>query len=197
MCECFGIIYKVTNLINGKCYIGKTTQTLNARKSDHKGYAKRNGSDYFHKAIKKYGLDNFKWEILCEDVPILFLGIRETMKIIVENSHISTGRGYNLTWGGEGTSGYKHTEETRRKMMKPKSEEAKKHMMKPKSEEAKKHMSIAQKEKTGEKNNFYGRKHSEEAKRKMREKKLGKIVSDETKKKLSKALMGNKNAKAI
>lgn len=113
----FGIIYKATNLINGKCYIGKTTQQLKNRINDHV-YAATFLRDNmtFHKAIRKYNIDNFKWTILCECEDELVLNIMETMKIIVEHTHISENLGYNLTWGGEGISGYKHTKETKKKI---------------------------------------------------------------------------------
>ena len=84
---------------------------------------------------------------------------------------------FNFTKGGDGTSGYKHTEEARKKMSEA-------HKGKTFSEEARKKMSEAHKGlqvgrnnpmygKTGESNPMYGRKHSEEARRKMSEAKSG------------------------
>jgi len=60
-----GIIYKVTNLINGECYIGQTTQTLNQRRSAHIRLSKKGGYK-FHNALNKFDIQLFKWEILCE-----------------------------------------------------------------------------------------------------------------------------------
>ena len=58
------IIYKVINNINGKCYIGQTIRSLKERKWKHK-YLAKNGKGYtLHKAIRKYGWNNFKWSIL-------------------------------------------------------------------------------------------------------------------------------------
>ena len=108
-----GIIYKATNIINGKSYIGKTTQSLKARKASHTTKSKKGNNYYFHNALKKYGFDNFEWEIICENVPLELLSIREIMKIIVNHTHYTEG-GYNMTWGGEGTHGYKHTDEARK-----------------------------------------------------------------------------------
>ena len=62
-----GIVYKATNLKNGKCYIGKTKQPLNKRIYQHFYYF--NKDEYvslFHKAIKKYGKDCFSWDVLYE-----------------------------------------------------------------------------------------------------------------------------------
>lgn len=114
-----GIIYIATNIINGKSYIGKTIQTLKQRKQSHIRYAKEGGMGVFLSALRKYGIENFKWEILCEcDKDIL--GITETMKIIVHNSHYIDGYGYNMTYGGEGCLGYKHSEIARKKISKSK-----------------------------------------------------------------------------
>jgi len=102
MNKILGIIYKSTNLINGKCYIGQTIQEFDERKNSHFRDAIRYESHtYFHNAIRKYGIENFKWEVIYECDDPLILGIMETMKIIVNHSHVSEGLGYNLTWGGE------------------------------------------------------------------------------------------------
>lgn len=58
-----GIIYKITNLINGKIYIGQTIQKFSKRIKDYKGDYKRYNYG-IHAAIRKYGFDNFKFEIL-------------------------------------------------------------------------------------------------------------------------------------
>lgn len=58
------IIYKVTNKINEKIYIGQTVQKLNERINAHKSSAKNDCQYSFHKAIRKYGFNNFEWEIL-------------------------------------------------------------------------------------------------------------------------------------
>ena len=60
------IIYKATNKINGKSYIGQTTKELDER---IKGHLNSNKNLYFHKALEKYSIDNFEWTILeeCND----------------------------------------------------------------------------------------------------------------------------------
>lgn len=52
------IVYKATNNINNKVYIGITTKTLEHRKSIHKKDSKTKDT-YFYKAIRKYGFENF------------------------------------------------------------------------------------------------------------------------------------------
>jgi group I intron endonuclease len=188
------IIYKATNLINGKVYVGKTISSLNQRKLEHLNAAlKFRYNMIFHNAIRKYSIDNFKWEIIYECDDELILNIMETMKIIVNHSHVSEGKGYNLTWGGEGLSGYKHTEETKKKMSKSHklimtnerrkeiSEKLKGHSVSQKTktklhdfnigkkltEEHKRKMSVSHKKYTGELNGFYGKNHTKEAKQKI------------------------------
>ena len=61
------IIYKATNIINNKVYIGATKHSLKNRKNGHiKDTFRRpnKNPNYFHKALIKYSLDNFKWEII-------------------------------------------------------------------------------------------------------------------------------------
>ena len=67
-------IYKITNLINSKIYIGQTIRSINVRWNQHKSESFNNhghGYNYhLHNAIRKYGSDNFKIEIIeqCPDV---------------------------------------------------------------------------------------------------------------------------------
>ena len=58
------IIYKATNIINNKVYIGQTIHSLSHRKSQHINSYGRGSHYKFPKAIKKYGKKNFKWEII-------------------------------------------------------------------------------------------------------------------------------------
>jgi len=111
-------IYKCTNEINGKTYIGFTHKTLAKRIIEHKSSAK-SGSDYLlHKAIRKYGVDSFKWECLYESFDKeLVLFTMENHFIMENNSYFETGYGYNMTFGGQGGMlGKKHTEQTKDKL---------------------------------------------------------------------------------
>ena len=62
-----GIIYRATNLINGKCYVGQTIQTLEKRIIAH--YAKSKTINYkFSNSLRKYKKEDWKWEIILENV---------------------------------------------------------------------------------------------------------------------------------
>lgn len=65
--RCKGIIYKVTNLTNNKCYIGQSRRTFNIRYGGKGiGTQRMNGyvNCYLQRAFDKYGVDNFKVELL-------------------------------------------------------------------------------------------------------------------------------------
>ena len=93
------IVYKATNLINGKSYIGVTRNSFKSRQSQHRASAKK-PKHAFGKAIKKYGWDAFCWEILDKTRDLQELGELETMYIKEYDTYKN---GYNETYGGEGT----------------------------------------------------------------------------------------------
>lgn len=103
-------IYCITNKINNKKYIGQTTQTLSKRWIQHK-YNARTGSNYpLHLDINTYGEDMFEVSIV-EEVNKDDLGYFE-MQYISEWDTIYP-NGYNITRGGKGVLGYKHTDESK------------------------------------------------------------------------------------
>ena len=60
-----GIIYKAENKIDGKVYIGKTTQEFKTRQISHKNDALTNRYKmYFHNAIREHGFNNFEWSVI-------------------------------------------------------------------------------------------------------------------------------------
>ena len=95
-----GFIYKITNQINQKAYIGKTIYDINHRWEEHKrDYNKeKNKNRPLYKAIRKYGIDNFTIEKI-EEVDIKELSNREIYWI--EYYHTFS-NGYNATLGGDG-----------------------------------------------------------------------------------------------
>ena len=97
------IIYKATNKINGKCYIGQTTINIEKRKYKHEWDSKNSqDNNYFHNALNKYDKNNFEWEILekCNSKNEL-----DEMEYHYIKQYNSFNNGYNITMGGEGTLG--------------------------------------------------------------------------------------------
>lgn len=112
------IIYKATNIVNGKVYIGKTVRNLNYRLPCHLSAAKRGSKYYFHVAIRKYGEDKFVWEVI-NDSAKTNIELEELEKIYIKYFK-QCGEVYNLTDGGPGTSGIKFSDEHREKLSKAK-----------------------------------------------------------------------------
>ncbi len=110
-------LYLITNSVNGKRYVGFTSKTLKHRFNEHVYAAmKRNSTCALHCAIRKYGVDAFSIEELDNDLTRLVVGVLETSYIDVLDTHVSNGKGYNQTFGGDGAYGYKHTPEIRLKI---------------------------------------------------------------------------------
>jgi group I intron endonuclease len=95
----FGLIYKITNIINNKVYIGQTKRKLYIRRS---GHLKACQNNHLKSAFSKYGISNFKWQIICyvyhEDQ--YFLDNAEKLFIAYYKSNNSI-TGYNKTTGGQ------------------------------------------------------------------------------------------------
>lgn len=107
------IIYKITNRINGKIYIGQTIFSLAVRKNGHLGNSRRKKrtKSQISNAIAKYGIDNFIFETLCETDSIDELNDLEK-KYISELKSNTRGIGYNTMSGGLQKG--RHSEETKK-----------------------------------------------------------------------------------
>ena len=109
-------LYLVTNTIDGTMYVGKTVKTIATRWSEHKSHAKRGANTHLHRAIRKYGAQAFIVEplvLLKEDFTddvSLNDGERLMIRLLRKSSRL-----YNLTNGGDGTSGLVQSAEHRRK----------------------------------------------------------------------------------
>ena len=103
-------VYIHINKTNGKRYYGITKQEPKKRWQNGKKYG---NNDHFTNAINYYGWDNF-------DHIVIARGLTEEeakwleIELIREFDTTNRDKGYNITKGGEGTNGYKHTEETRK-----------------------------------------------------------------------------------
>lgn len=101
-------IYKITNLINGKVYIGQSID-IKRRWQDHRNKKYWRKRDYvLYRAFYKYGIENFSFEVL-ECCGMSDLDEREIFYIQKYNSFY---KGYNMTTGGQGVV-YPYTEEYR------------------------------------------------------------------------------------
>ena len=98
------IVYKVTNTINGKIYIGQTILSLEQRRRCHHAESKKNTCSFFNKALIKHGENNFNWDVvrICDSSESL--NAFEQYYILYYNSMVN---GYNMTTGGKN---YKHSE---------------------------------------------------------------------------------------
>lgn len=90
-------LYLITNLINDKKYIG-ITNNYKKRWANHK--CNNSPTMAIAKAIKKYGAENFKFEVLLENIPIEEINQYEQEYIKKYHTHVSEGKGYNIAWGG-------------------------------------------------------------------------------------------------
>ena len=148
-------VYKHTSPSN-KVYIGITCNSVTKRWKNGEGY---NQCPLFYNAILKYGWDNIKHEIL-------YAGLSSSEAKQMEKDLISQYKsnqrefGYNLTNGGDGSEGYKHSEETKQKMRDH-------------------HPRLR-----GKDHPLYGKPLSEEHKQKLREARKNQVISEETRRKI-------------
>jgi group I intron endonuclease len=171
-----GRIYLITNILTEDTYVGKTYKSLKERFSGHVSSSKRNSKTHLHRAIRKYGKENFIIEEIekCEEN----LGSREMFWI----SKLMPK--YNQTLGGDGGMlGFKHSEETKNLLSKRRLGKC-----------------------TGKENHFYGKTHTEEQKEKWSKMRKGqpspcgfsgKTHTQESKNKTSQSLKNNPNLKRI
>jgi group I intron endonuclease len=103
-------IYKYTNRVNGKVYVGKTEYELKHRHFGHISKAMAGINTLFARAIRKYGMCSFDVEVLATVsdlggfVEMLFIGALKANQ---------PSYGYNLTDGGEGSVGFRHSEKSK------------------------------------------------------------------------------------
>lgn len=95
-------IYKITNLINNKIYVGKTTETVDKRWKEHKKDFKREKcrNRPLYRAMNKYGIENFSVELIEE----CKFGEESDREIYWIDKLDSYHNGYNATKGGDGTN---------------------------------------------------------------------------------------------
>lgn len=196
-CEKPVTVYAARCFSNAKVYVGITTN-FRTRKVKHKADSDKDSGHLFHRAIRKYGWDDFEWCVI-ETSPTR-AAANEIERYWI-NYFKSNNRafGYNMTEGGEGAKGRVHSEESKRRMSEAAkgrtfSEETRRKMSEsrkrqPISEETRKKLSEAQKARSPESYDFLrGKPLSDETKRKLSEAATGVVRSEETRRKISETL---------
>lgn len=201
--ESKNVIYCYTNKINGKRYVGQTVRKLKSRHIQHISAVNHRTSRYdnfspIHRAIRKYGIENFKLEIL-HVADKYSIDMLERHYIYTLNTFVKNKNGYNISSGGSNGNPFAGKTEEEMKIFRNK---CKINMIgkyigkdnpnygnkklkgknnpnygKKMSEEQKRKISESRKGKyAGENSPWYGRKHSEESRRKMSETKKEKYA---------------------
>lgn len=192
-----GIIYKYTSP-SDKCYIGQTIRET-IRKCGHKNAAlKENAQTKFARAIRKYGWENFEYEVLFTIDNDDKKRVKEKLDFM-ERYYIrkfdSYNNGYNMTLGGEGGSG-KHTEEFKKMMSERMKSNNPAYNM---TDEWRQHIGDSQrgkkmsenfKQKTSERMKFNNPMKNPDVAKKAGLSKIGKSLSEEHKQKISEANKG-------
>lgn len=107
-------IYRFINKINNKSYIGFDGNYPSRINQHYYVHRSKNCPDYpFYNALKKYGWDNFTYEVIYQSNDLSHTLNKMENHFIVENeSHVSQ-KGYNVTWGGQGTFGKLQSEKNK------------------------------------------------------------------------------------
>lgn len=149
------IAYLVTNKVTNKSYVGITTRTLQRRWYEHR-FVKNSSARLLAKSIQKHGEEAFEIKQIASSITGID-GLKAMEVVLINQYNTFVPNGYNLTKGGDGVFGFKHSKESCERQSV--SRKNKKH-----SEETKQKMSEVR---LGEKNHFFGRSHSEETKAKI------------------------------
>ena len=98
-----GIIYCYTNKINGKKYIGQTINPqlrYNAHRSSYQNPEDKEYNSLLHRAFRKYGFENFQYEILVKDIDSIDV-LNELEIYYIKKFNCKTPNGYNVEDGGK------------------------------------------------------------------------------------------------
>ena len=98
-----GIIYCYTNNINNKKYIGQTInpmQRYNAHKSSYQNSKDKEYDSLLHRAFRKYGFENFTYEILVQDIDDIEI-LNQLEEYYIKKLNCQTPNGYNVEPGGK------------------------------------------------------------------------------------------------
>jgi len=170
------LIYKFTNKINNKSYIGFTCRGFELRRYEHIYLSTKASKFKFHLALKKYGIENFHEEILENNISSLpEVNNREIFYIKHYDSYRN---GYNMTIGGGYCCDYVLTDESREKMRNAKLGIKLSDETRLKQSLSLKGIPKSEEHKLNAKNALIGRKLSKETRGKMSKSMLGKSVGE-------------------
>jgi group I intron endonuclease len=168
-----GYIYKITNNLSDKIYVGQTSLSLSKRLKKHiaSSNEKKNQNIVLYRAFKKYGIANF---VISEIEEVSLENLSEREQYWISKLDTVVPNGYNILSGGNsmfGTNnpfyGKIHSEETKQKFS-----------------------NIAS-FRIGELNHFYGKTHSQETKQKISLKNTGRVFGEEKRKAVTKRMETN------
>lgn len=165
-------IYCATNSITGHRYIGVTARTLARRQYEHEWFAEKGleNCSRFYRALRKYGREAFKWEILAE-IESYEAALAEEARLIADRQPE-----YNISSGGRGPLRIKRSKEFREKISRA-------------------HKGRVQSPETIAKRvaKLRGQKRTPEQRERIAASMRGRVVSDEARRNQSLAHMGNKH----
>jgi len=171
------LIYKFTNKINGKSYIGFTCRGFELRMYEHVYLSTKKSNFKFHQALKKYGIDNFNYEILENNIlSRADANIREIYYIELFNTFRN---GYNMTKGGSYQSEYILTETSREKMRNAKLGTTQSFETKTKRSKSLKGVPKSEQHKINSGNALKGKRRSDETKINISQSRTGKCLGSE------------------
>lgn len=94
-------VYKITNTVNGKIYIGITTCSVAKRWREHKCNANIGTNGYLYRAMRRHGFGSFRIECVYQGVSLIEIAAVEK-GLIAQYGATNRTKGYNRTSGGEG-----------------------------------------------------------------------------------------------
>lgn len=176
-------VYKISNTINDKVYIGITSYTINERYKWHVRDCKKGVDKKLYKAMKKHGIENFKIDLL-EQADNSIIDKREEFYI---EKFDSFNNGYNASPVSHGIK--HHTKKTKKLMSeKAKGRKPTKESLEKRSDSMKefwkKNAELKKEYAERTRQKFKGKKHTDEFRENARQRMLGTKRSEETKQKM-------------
>lgn len=179
-----GYVYEIENMITGKKYIGKTSKDIALRIRQHVTRVNCGNGSILHDAIRKYGLSSFRaraWEVTDSNASLAEITLIRLFNTVAPG-------GYNVTLGGEGSSGVRQSIASRLRRSVSSMGSNNPNYGKHHTAEAKEKMSIKKKGiyakerhpmfgvcRLGELGPFYGKHHTEETKKRISDAAKGRV----------------------